>query len=93
MDDQRGKDWMLSLVRGPETSSEANERDHLIEIIENRRINPFFQPILEFNSGDVYAYEVLSRCEEPFQNPAEMFVRARNWGLSWELENTSRLRT
>ncbi|MBN2040133.1 MAG: GGDEF domain-containing protein [Spirochaetes bacterium] len=62
----------------------------LEEIIQKRKIIPYFQPIIDFQTGDIHGYEILSRAESPFENPAFMFEKARIWGLSWELEYTCR---
>ena len=80
---------MLSLMRNEHDVPET-EKQLLEEIILERRIQPHFQPIMDLFNGEVYAYEVLTRCEEPFSNPARMFARAREWNLSWDLEHACR---
>jgi EAL domain-containing protein (putative c-di-GMP-specific phosphodiesterase class I)/GGDEF domain-containing protein len=65
-------------------------RGHLIEIIKNLKIIPHFQPIVDLYTGEIHGYEILSRAESPFENPALMFEKARLWGLSWELEYACR---
>jgi EAL domain-containing protein (putative c-di-GMP-specific phosphodiesterase class I)/GGDEF domain-containing protein len=81
---------MLTLLQGQSTKEETEEQALLQDIIREQRINPYFQPIMDLNSGEILAYEVLSRCEEPFANPAHMFACAREWGLSWDLEHACR---
>ncbi|MFW6303453.1 MAG: GGDEF domain-containing protein, partial [Candidatus Sumerlaeota bacterium] len=68
------------------TPSSITNRKTLERIIESRGIEPNFQPIVDLFSSEIIAYEILSRCPEHFQNPAQMFEEAHYWGLSWELE-------
>ncbi|MFH0976349.1 MAG: bifunctional diguanylate cyclase/phosphodiesterase [Spirochaetota bacterium] len=65
-------------------------RGFLLNIIENEKIIPHFQPIVDLYTGEIHAYEILSRTSSPFENPAFMFEKARQWGLSWELEHVCR---
>lgn len=61
-------------------------RDALVEIIQAGRLTPLFQPIVDLFSGEIYGYEIFTRGSAPFENPREMFDRAREWGLSFELD-------
>ena len=81
---------MLSLMRNDQDMQESEEQRLLEDIIREKRIIPHFQPIMDLFNGEVFAYEVLTRCEEPFSNPARMFSRARDWNMSWDLENACR---
>jgi EAL domain-containing protein (putative c-di-GMP-specific phosphodiesterase class I) len=61
-------------------------RQQFIEILEQGRIVPYFQPIVDLYSGEVMGYEVLSRGVPPLEMPRDMFRHAEAWGLEWELE-------
>ena len=65
-------------------------RQNLLTIIQEHKIKSHFQPIVDLHTGDIHAYEILSRAEAPFENPAVMFEKASSWGLSWELEYACR---
>jgi EAL domain-containing protein (putative c-di-GMP-specific phosphodiesterase class I)/GGDEF domain-containing protein len=65
-------------------------REHLLTIIKDHRIISHFQPIVDLHTGEIHGYEILSRAEVPFENPAFMFEKAKLWGLSWELEYACR---
>ena len=92
MNTGQGQNIMLTLLKEGITVSEGEERLHLLDIIENKRITPVFQPIIDTFSGEIFAYEVLTRCEPPFENPARMFALANQWNLNWELERACRTR-
>ncbi len=85
-----GSNIMLTLLKQGITAEEGEDRLHLLDIIESKRITPHFQPIIDTFSGEIYAYEVLTRCEPPFENPARMFALANEWNLNWELERACR---
>jgi EAL domain-containing protein (putative c-di-GMP-specific phosphodiesterase class I)/GGDEF domain-containing protein len=65
-------------------------RGQLLDIIREQKIIPHFQPIVDLYTMEVHGYEILSRAEPPFENPAIMFEKARLWGLSWEIEYACR---
>jgi EAL domain-containing protein (putative c-di-GMP-specific phosphodiesterase class I)/GGDEF domain-containing protein len=67
-----------------------DKRGELLEIIEKKRITPYFQPVVDLFSGQVYGFEALSRAGGDFANPALMFGKAHEWNLSWELESVCR---
>ncbi len=50
------------------------------------RLVSVFQPIVDLTSGAPIAYEVLSRGQGPLQAPQALFTRARQEGVTWELE-------
>jgi len=50
------------------------------------RLVSVFQPIVDLTSGAPLAYEVLSRGHGPMQAPQVLFTRARQEGVTWELE-------
>jgi diguanylate cyclase (GGDEF)-like protein len=60
----------------------------LLDIITNKRIRSVFQPIFNLHSGEVYAYEALSRIIGPssFSNPEILFSAAAQHNLTEELE-------
>lgn len=53
-------------------------------------ITPHFQPILELRSGAILGYEILSRGPAPYESPALLFGRARELGLTADLEYACR---
>lgn len=80
----------LNLITHKEIEENFIFQQHLLDIIKNRKITPYFQPIVDLYTGDIYGYEVLSRAEYPFENPEFMFEKAREWNLSWEIEYACR---
>ncbi len=40
-------------------------KSDFMDILENQRIRPVFQPIISLNSGEVIGYEALSRIIDP----------------------------
>ncbi len=63
---------------------------NLLDIINEHKITPHFQPIVDLYTGEIHGYEILSRPPHPFENPAYMFEKAKIWGLSWKLEYACR---
>lgn len=57
-----------------------------IKMIHAEAIDQVFQPIVDIFFGEVVGYEVLSRGMPPWQKPSDMFARAEDWGLLWDLE-------
>lgn len=58
---------------------------NLREALQENRIVPYFQPILDCNTGEIFAYEVLARLLEPGGKvvPAALFIEAiEKYGLS-----------
>lgn len=58
----------------------------LLKMIRTEGIDSYFQPIVDLYSGTIFGYEMLARGREPFIYPSEMFSRAREWGITRELE-------
>ena len=60
----------------------------LVDIIENKRIRTVFQPIVDLRSGEVYAYEALSRIvgDSPFSGPDKLFKAAQRMNMTAVLE-------
>jgi EAL domain-containing protein (putative c-di-GMP-specific phosphodiesterase class I)/GGDEF domain-containing protein len=68
----------------------GTEFDHIKTIIENRAIVPYFQPIVDLFSGEIFGYEVLTRTKGYEITPPDLFHQAGEAGLSWELEHVCR---
>lgn len=66
-------------------------QDDFKRMIREKAITPFFQPIYDLYTGDIFGYEILSRGTAPFENPKLMFRLASAWDVSWELEYTCRM--
>ncbi len=62
------------------------DTEHLIRIIQKRELVPHFQPIIDLFTGDIFGYELLTRGKNHFRNPASLFRKAEEAGLTWELE-------
>ncbi len=65
----------------------------LLEIIQQERITPYFQPIVDLFSGRILGYEVLARGVPPLESAPSMFAKARQMGLGWYLERVCRNNT
>lgn len=63
------------------------ELEELLWIIESRSVQPVFQPILAFGTGEILAYEGLIRGpdESPLHTPAKLFDAAARAGQLIEL--------
>ena len=65
--------------------------DELLAGIDASLIAPVFQPIVDLRHGVAAGFEVLSRGPEPFRSPETLFDRARELGMTWELERACRI--
>jgi EAL domain-containing protein (putative c-di-GMP-specific phosphodiesterase class I) len=66
---------------------DALQREHLWQLIQGRRIQPVFQPIVELTSGTVIGWEGLSRFPRDLPEPDDgWFAAASRLGLCPELE-------
>ncbi|HLP98761.1 MAG TPA: GGDEF domain-containing protein [Sideroxyarcus sp.] len=65
----------------------------LHEIIEQRKLNALFQPIIDLKSGEFLGFEGLIRgpADSPLHSPANLFGAAAQQGLQLELEMAARL--
>src|SRR5208283_6146702 len=65
------------------------EIENLHFIIENAALTPFFQPILKFDTGEVFAYEGLIRgpAASSLCMPTRLFAAATKGGVLAELEH------
>jgi len=64
--------------------------DELLAGIDASLIVPVFQPIVDLRHGVAAGFEVLSRGPEPYRSPETLFERARELGMTWELERACR---
>lgn len=64
----------------------------LHEILQQRKLNALFQPILDMRSGEIAGYEGLIRgpADSPLHSPFNLFGAAQRFGLSLETEMLSR---
>lgn len=59
-----------------------DERRAIHEVLERRLVHVAFQPIVRFDSGEVFAYEALARPDHPaFAGPLPLFAAAEAEGL------------
>ncbi|HEX3580640.1 MAG TPA: EAL domain-containing protein [Thermoanaerobaculia bacterium] len=65
--------------------------DELLAGIDASLITPMFQPIVDLRHGVAAGFEVLSRGPEPYRSPEILFERARELGVTWEVERACRL--
>lgn len=68
-----------------------NEKEELSAQINGKKIDSWFQPIVDLFTNSVYAYEMLARGTGRFFNPGEMFAVAERNNLDWELEYACRM--
>ncbi|HEV7765402.1 MAG TPA: EAL domain-containing protein [Thermoanaerobaculia bacterium] len=64
----------------------AQSLDIVLRDIDPSAITPYFQPIVDLFTARVLGYEILSRGPAPFESPSMLFTRARQLGLTAELE-------
>jgi EAL domain-containing protein (putative c-di-GMP-specific phosphodiesterase class I) len=71
---------------------ERDQRERLVEIVQNREIWTAFQPIVELASGRSMGWEGLSRGPRgsDLELPIVLFGRAARYGLTEELERACR---
>jgi EAL domain-containing protein (putative c-di-GMP-specific phosphodiesterase class I) len=71
---------------------DRDEREGLIEIIQNREIWTGFQPIIDLADGAIMGYEGLSRGPRgsELEFPRELFGRAAQYEMTEELERACR---
>jgi EAL domain-containing protein (putative c-di-GMP-specific phosphodiesterase class I) len=71
---------------------EREQRERLLEIIQNREIWTAFQPIVELEEGRVMGWEGLSRGPRgsDLELPVVLFGRAARYGVTEELERACR---
>jgi diguanylate cyclase (GGDEF)-like protein len=66
--------------------------EELCDIIENERIYPVFQPIIDLRNGSVFGYEALTRLinRSIIQNPEDLFQCALQYDQTARLEKLCR---
>jgi EAL domain-containing protein (putative c-di-GMP-specific phosphodiesterase class I)/GGDEF domain-containing protein len=65
----------------------------LLEIIQQEKVTPCFQPVLDLFNGHVVGYEILARGVKPLESAGAMFEQARQMGVGWYLERVCRSNT
>jgi EAL domain-containing protein (putative c-di-GMP-specific phosphodiesterase class I) len=65
-----------------------NRARHLDRVLQHRAVTTAFQPIVDLRTGDVLAFEALSRgpAGSPLERPDVLFQTARDCGLTGELD-------
>ncbi|MBY0269989.1 MAG: EAL domain-containing protein [Burkholderiales bacterium] len=71
----------------PRDNTRFRELEELLRIIETRSVQPVFQPILAFGTGEILAYEGLIRGPDgsPLHTPTKLFDAATRAGQLIEL--------
>jgi EAL domain-containing protein (putative c-di-GMP-specific phosphodiesterase class I) len=79
------EDVIGSPIKDPSVSEEYAE---LLDILRRKRVTTVFQPIFELRTGEVYAYECLTRITggSRFSGPEPLFEAANRFSLIAELE-------
>lgn len=64
----------------------------LRDILDNKRLNAVFQPIIDMKTAEVIGHEGLIRgpADSPLHSPMKLFNTARNYGMVTELEYLAR---
>jgi EAL domain-containing protein (putative c-di-GMP-specific phosphodiesterase class I) len=86
VDEARASAEMLARLR------DRDQRERLVEIIQNREIWTAFQPIVSLGTGERLGWEALSRGprSSEIELPLLLFGRAARYGLTEELERACR---
>jgi diguanylate cyclase (GGDEF)-like protein len=68
--------------------TDESYRQELVSILQQRKLQPLFQPVLDFNSGLIQGYEALIRgpSDSPLHSPLVLFKVAHQCQLLAELE-------
>jgi EAL domain-containing protein (putative c-di-GMP-specific phosphodiesterase class I) len=79
-------------LHGIRNNFEALERLELEQVIVFKQIMPVFQPIVSLEDGSIHGHEALSRLTHggSITNPEELFDKARQHGLTAEIEKLCR---
>lgn len=86
VEEARASAEMLARLR------DRDQRERLVEIIQNREIWTAFQPIVSLATGERLGWEALSRGprSSEIELPLLLFARAARYGLTEELERACR---
>lgn len=81
-----------SPLRQPDSGQTAARQERLDRLISQRLFYPVFQPIASLETGEVIAFEALTRPkpETGYKGPIEIFDDAADFGRLWELEDAVR---
>ncbi|MDP1606413.1 MAG: GGDEF domain-containing protein [Rhodocyclaceae bacterium] len=79
------------IFAGPVAEADAPD-EHLRQIIDERRLTPLFQPIVDLAKGRIYGFEGLIRgpADSPLHSPLQLFSAADVLGLRQEIEHLAR---
>ena len=85
-------DMIVSERKGREKMVTRDQKKEFTTILEEKRIRPVYQPIVSLKTGDVYAYEALTRVSLPYCsfNTEQMFHIAEELNCVWKLEELCR---
>lgn len=83
---------MLSGRDGKEMKLEETKIKEFFTILKKEAIKTVFQPIVSLETGDIFAYEALSRItmEKPLVTIDQLFDMANQMGQAWNLERVCR---
>jgi EAL domain-containing protein (putative c-di-GMP-specific phosphodiesterase class I) len=77
----------VSNILSPAAAQMRRDRRLIEEILDNRRISMYFQPVVDLRDGSIVAVEALARFfEDPYRPPDQWFAMAETVGLGLELE-------
>lgn len=85
-------DMIVSERKGREKMVTREQKKEFTTILEEKCIRPVYQPIVSLKTGDVYAYEALTRVSLPdcSFNTEQMFHIAEELNCVWKLEELCR---
>ncbi|MDA8234519.1 MAG: EAL domain-containing protein [Clostridia bacterium] len=71
---------------------DQQRKEDLLEIINNRRLQSVFQPLITLSTGQIMGFEALTRgpAGSPLASPAALFPLAEQTGLLYKLEKSAR---
>jgi EAL domain-containing protein (putative c-di-GMP-specific phosphodiesterase class I) len=77
----------VSSVLSPVAREHREHREQVEGILSERRIEAYFQPIVDIRNGSIFGVEALARFwEDPYMAPDRWFARAEAVGLGLDLE-------
>jgi EAL domain-containing protein (putative c-di-GMP-specific phosphodiesterase class I)/GGDEF domain-containing protein/predicted transcriptional regulator len=92
IDIRKRHNHILVAATAPGENAATAEHDHLRQIIDERRLTPLFQPIVDLAQGLVHGYEGLIRgpADSPLHSPLKLFSVAESQGLRTDVEYLAR---